>query len=91
MPYIIPDFAAIRQRMLRDAANLDSTAPQDRDSDLYVRSSATASAVSGLYDFLAWQARQLLPDTAAPNTWNSTAPCAASPASPPHGPRARSP
>ena len=52
--------------MLRDAANLDPTAPQDRDSDLYVRSSATASAVSGLYDFLAWQARQLLPDTADP-------------------------
>ena len=66
MPYIIPGFAAIRQRMLRDAANLDPTAPQDRDSDLYVRSSATASAVSGLYDFLAWQARQLLPDTADP-------------------------
>ena len=28
MPYTIPDFAAIRQRMLRDAANLDPTAPQ---------------------------------------------------------------
>ena len=66
MPYTIPIFPAIRQRMLRDAANLDPTAPQDRDSDLYVRSSATASAVSGLYDFLAWQARQLLPDTADP-------------------------
>ncbi|WP_415965964.1 baseplate J/gp47 family protein, partial [Desulfovibrio piger] len=66
MPYTIPSFPAIRQRMLRDAANLDPTAPQDRDSDLYVRSSATASAVSGLYDFLAWQARQLLPDTADP-------------------------
>lgn len=66
MPYTIPGFAAIRQRMLRDAANLDPTAPQDRDSDLFARSSATASAVSGLYDFLAWQARQLLPDTADP-------------------------
>ena len=66
MPYIIPGFAAIRQRMLRDAANLDPTAPQDRDSDHFARSSATASAVSGLYDFLAWQARQLLPDTADP-------------------------
>lgn len=66
MPYTIPDFAAIRQRMLRDAANLDPTAPQDRDSDHFARSSATASAVSGLYDFLSWQARQLLPDTADP-------------------------
>ena len=67
MPYTIPDFAAIRQRMLRDAANLDPTAPQDRDSDHFARSSATASAVSGLYDFLSWQARQLLPDTAHPD------------------------
>ena len=66
MPYPIPDFGTIRQRMLRDAANLDPTAPQDRDSDLFVRSSATASAVSVLYHFLAWQARQLLPDTADP-------------------------
>ena len=48
MPYPIPGFAAIRQRMLRDAANLDPTAPQDRDSDLFARSSATASAVSGM-------------------------------------------
>ena len=37
MPYTIPSFPAIRQRMLRDAANLDPTAPQDRDSDLYVQ------------------------------------------------------
>ena len=66
MAYTIPDFDTIRQRMLRDAANLDSTAPQDVDSDLYVRSSCTASAVFGLYDYLAWQARQLLPDTADP-------------------------
>ena len=66
MGYVIPDFAAIRSRMLRDAANLDPTAPQDGDSDLFIRSSVTASAVAGLYDFLAWQARQLLPDTADP-------------------------
>lgn len=66
MGYTIPDFATIRARMLRDAANMDPTAPQDGDSDLFVRSSVTASAVSGLYDYLAWQARQLLPDTADP-------------------------
>lgn len=66
MPYITPDFETIRQRMLRDAANLDPTAPQNVDSDLFIRSSATASAVFGLYDFLSWQARQLLPDTADP-------------------------
>lgn len=64
MPYTPPDFAAIRERMLRDARNLDPTAPTDGDSDLFVRSSCTASAVEGLYDYQAWLARQLLPDTA---------------------------
>lgn len=64
MPYTIPDFATIRERMLRDARNLDPTAPADGDSDLFVRSSCVASAVEGLYDYQAWLARQLLPDTA---------------------------
>ena len=64
MPYTPPDFAAIRERMLRDARNLDPSAPADGDSDLFVRSSCTASAVEGLYDYQAWLARQLLPDTA---------------------------
>lgn len=64
MPYTPPDFATIRERMLRDARNLDPTAPADGDSDLFVRSSCVASAVEGLYDYQAWLARQLLPDTA---------------------------
>lgn len=64
MPYANPDFATIRERMLRDARNLDPTAPTDGDSDLFVRSSCTASAVEGLYDHQSWLARQLLPDTA---------------------------
>ena len=64
MPYTNPDFATIRERMLRDARNLDPTAPTDGDSDLFVRSSCTASAVEGLYDHQSWLARQLLPDTA---------------------------
>ena len=52
--------------MLRDARNLDPETPTDEDSDLFVRSSCTASAVEGLYDHQAWLARQLLPDTADP-------------------------
>ena len=35
MPYTTPDFATIRERMLRDARNLDPTAPADGDSDLF--------------------------------------------------------
>lgn len=64
MPYTPPDFATIRERMLRDARNLDLTAPTGGDSDLFIRSSCTASAVEGLYDYQSWLARQLLPDTA---------------------------
>ena len=64
MPYKTPVFAAIRERMLRDARNLDPTAPADADSDLFVRASCTASAAEGLYDHQNWLARQLLPDTA---------------------------
>lgn len=64
MPYTPPDFATIRERMLRDARNLDPTAPTGGDSDLFIRSSCTASAVEGLYDYQSWLARQLLPDTA---------------------------
>ena len=37
MPYTNPDFATIRERMLRDARNLDPTASTDGDSDLFVR------------------------------------------------------
>ena len=66
MPYIIPTFDEIRTRQLRDVRALDADAPADADSDHYVRASATASAVSGLYDYQAWQARQIIPDTADP-------------------------
>lgn len=66
MPYIVPSFAEIRARQLRDARNLDATAPTDADSDLYIRASCTASAVDGLYAYQHWQTRQILPDTADP-------------------------
>ena len=65
MPYTIPDFAAIRDRVLRDVRNLDATAHTDADSDNYIRATATASAVEGLYDYLDWIARQIIPDTAS--------------------------
>lgn len=66
MPYNIPSFDEIRQRQLRDARNLDATAHTETDSDLYIRACATASASEGLYAYQAWQARQLIPDTADP-------------------------
>lgn len=65
MGYTIPDFETIRERILRDIANLDATAHTDDDSDNYIRATATASAVEGLYDYLGWIARQIIPDTAS--------------------------
>lgn len=66
MPYKTPDFTAIRERLLRDIRNLDADAHTSADSDNFIRSSATASAVEGLYDHQQWIARQILPDTADP-------------------------
>lgn len=63
MPYDIPDFEEIRDRILRDARNLDQDAHITTDSDHYIRASVTASAVEGLYDHQSWIARQIFPDT----------------------------
>lgn len=66
MPYSIPSFEAIRANYLRDVKNLDPQAHVDSDSDNYIRGSATASAVHGLYHYQNWIARQILPGTADP-------------------------
>lgn len=66
MPYAVPDFAALREHYLRDVRNLRPDAHVDGDSDHFVRGSAVASAADGLYDYQAWIARQVLPDTADP-------------------------
>ncbi len=64
MAYIIPEFDTIRATYLRDVLNLLPDAATDGDSDTYVRATATASAVYGLYQYLGWIARQIMPDTA---------------------------
>lgn len=63
MSYDIPDFEEIRNRILRDTRNFDRDAHITPDSDHYIRASATASAVEGLYDHQSWIARQIFPDT----------------------------
>jgi uncharacterized phage protein gp47/JayE len=62
--YSIPTFADIRNTYLRDVRNLLPDAATDVDSDVYVRATATSSAVYGLYQYLLWIARQIMPDTA---------------------------
>lgn len=64
MPYTTPSFENIRARILRDVLNLDADAHVDVDSDHFIRASATASAVEGIYDHQRWMTRQIVPDTA---------------------------
>lgn len=66
MPYTVPTFADIRANYLRDVRNLRPQAHINGDSDHFVRGSAVSSAADGLYDYQAWIARQLFPDTADP-------------------------
>ncbi|WP_233201082.1 baseplate J/gp47 family protein [Chromobacterium alticapitis] len=64
MPLSTPDFASLRDALLRDLQNLRADAAVSPDSDNYVRASATAGAVEGLYQHQSWIARQIFPDSA---------------------------
>ncbi|OHX12284.1 phage tail protein [Chromobacterium sphagni] len=64
MPLSTPDFASIRDTLLRDLQNLRADADTGPDSDYFVRASSVASAVEGLYQHQSWVARQIFPDTA---------------------------
>jgi len=64
--YTIPTFDEIRDAILRDIRNLLPDAAIDPDSDFFIRATATASAVDGLYHHQLWTARQVLPDTSDP-------------------------
>lgn len=63
MPYVTPDFQAIRDAQLRDILNQRPDANVAVDGDYYVRATANASAAEGLYDHQQWIVRQLFPDT----------------------------
>lgn len=64
--YAIPSFEDIRAAYLRDIKNLLPDAATDVDSDFYIRATALASAVDGLYHHQLWTARQVLADTSDP-------------------------
>nr|WP_315415067.1 hypothetical protein [uncultured Pseudomonas sp.] len=63
-PLSVASLDATLQDSLRDIRNLQAEADIGPDSDNYVRSSAVASAIEGLYQKLAWLYRQIFPDTA---------------------------
>jgi uncharacterized phage protein gp47/JayE len=64
MPFLLPDYEAIKTAILRDIVNLLPDAAVGADSDYNVRASALASAAEGLYQHQAWAVRQAFPDTA---------------------------
>lgn len=64
MPNITPDYRQIRTDILRDIANLLSSASTGADSDFAIRANATGAAIEGLYQHQQWIVRQMFPDTA---------------------------
>lgn len=64
MSYTVPTFEEIRAAYLRDLQNLLADVSTDVDSDYYVRASAIASAIDGLYAHQLWIVKQIFPDTA---------------------------
>lgn len=64
MAFTAPTLAEILNGILRDIRSLQSEADIDTDSDHYARSAAVAAAIEGLYQAVAWVARQVFPDTA---------------------------
>lgn len=67
MPASLPTLDDIAMGILRDTRNQLPDASIASDSDNAVRANATASALSGLYQFGAWVLRQAFPDTADPD------------------------
>lgn len=64
MPFLTPDYQAVRDAILRDIANLLPEASTGADSDYAIRANAVGAAIEGLYQHQQWLARQILPDTA---------------------------
>ncbi|QGM80654.1 baseplate J/gp47 family protein [Otariodibacter oris] len=64
MAFITPTLEEIRDSILRDISSLEPRADISSDSDYYVRASALASCLSGIYAHQNWIARQAFPDTA---------------------------
>lgn len=64
MAFTVKTLAQIRDAQLRDISNQQPEADTGSDSDHFVRSSATASSIEGLYEHQAWISRQIFPDSA---------------------------
>lgn len=66
MPHVIPTFEELREDYLREVRNIDHEADIGEDSDHYIRASATASLVHGLYHDHAYILCQFFEDSCDP-------------------------
>jgi uncharacterized phage protein gp47/JayE len=64
MSFPVPSLDQIRNRYLTTLQNMNPDFDISVDSDHYVRATAIASVVEGLYQFILWVFRQIFPDTA---------------------------
>ncbi len=64
MSYPVQTYEQIRDAILRDLVNQNPQTVVGADSDFRLRANATAAAIEGLYQYLAWTVRQIFPDTA---------------------------
>lgn len=64
MPVAVKSMSQVRDELLRDIKNLQPEADASVDSDYWIRATSVASAIEGLYEYQAWQTRQIFPDTA---------------------------
>ena len=67
MPYVTPDYQAIRDGILRDIRNQQPDANAASDGDYAIRANANGAAIEGIYQHQQWIARQILPDTSDPD------------------------
>ncbi|EAU55824.1 baseplate J/gp47 family protein [Mariprofundus ferrooxydans] len=64
MPYPFKTYRQIRDDILRDIRNLKPDAAVGKDSDHYVRASASGASIEGLYEHQQWIVRQIFASTA---------------------------
>jgi len=64
MSYTVPTFDQIRNQYLQAVVNQNPSAAIGPDSDHFVRASAIAAVVEGIYSHQAWVLRQAFPDLA---------------------------
>lgn len=64
MPFNVPTYAQIRDRYLQAVVNQRPAAAVGPDSDNFVRASAIAAVLEGVYAHQAWVLRQAFPDLA---------------------------